>query len=217
MMDRISICEALAKRNDPFLKRMEAEDEKWGAYDNIVRKQSLSKRGEAAQTVAKPGLTTRKVLLYLYCQQLDRLKLAIDQKRPELANRRGAVFYQDNARPHTSVVTRQKLWELGWEVLMRLPYSPDLAPNYYHLFLALQNFLSDKKLGSREDCENRLLESLVYADKPQTLDHLEDNIRRVIADIRPQMLEKVIENWTSRLDYIRASRGSHVPEIIFKM
>ncbi|GFX71275.1 hypothetical protein TNCV_3410451 [Trichonephila clavipes] len=32
--------------------------------------------------------------------------------------------------------------------------------------------------------------SLVYADKPQTLDHLEDNIRRVIADIRPQMLEK---------------------------
>ncbi|GFY36829.1 hypothetical protein TNCV_2567911 [Trichonephila clavipes] len=38
----------------------------------------------------------------LYCQQLDRLKLVIDQKWPELANRRGVVFYQDNARPHTS-------------------------------------------------------------------------------------------------------------------
>ncbi|GFU19762.1 hypothetical protein TNCV_3961061 [Trichonephila clavipes] len=61
------------------------------------------------------------------------------------------------------------------------------------------------------------VKSLVYADKLQTLDHLEDNIRRVIADIRPQMLEKVIENWTSRLDYIRASRGSPMPEIIFKM
>ncbi|GFU60217.1 uncharacterized protein TNCV_4249191 [Trichonephila clavipes] len=61
------------------------------------------------------------------------------------------------------------------------------------------------------------VKSLVYADKPQTLDHLEDNIRRVIADIRPQMLEKVIENWTSRLDYIRTSRGSPMPEIIFKM
>ncbi|GFV19066.1 hypothetical protein TNCV_3222851 [Trichonephila clavipes] len=61
------------------------------------------------------------------------------------------------------------------------------------------------------------VKSLVYADKPQTLDHLEDNIRRVIADIRPQMLEKVIENWTSRLDYIRASRGSAMPEIIFKI
>ncbi|GFX38117.1 retrovirus-related Pol polyprotein from transposon TNT 1-94 [Trichonephila clavipes] len=34
------------------------------------------------------------------------------------------------------------------------------------------------------------VKSLVYADKSQMLDHLEDNIRRVIADIRPQMLEK---------------------------
>ncbi|GFT41327.1 hypothetical protein TNCV_628681 [Trichonephila clavipes] len=59
--------------------------------------------------------------------------------------------------------------------------------------------------------------SLVYADKPQSLDHLEDNIRRVITDIRPHMLEKVIENWTSRLDYIRASRGSPTPEITLKM
>ncbi|GFW92431.1 DUF4817 domain-containing protein [Trichonephila clavipes] len=61
------------------------------------------------------------------------------------------------------------------------------------------------------------VKSLVYADKPQTFDHLEDNIRRVIADIRRQMLERVIENWTSRLDYIRASRGSPMPEIIFEM
>ncbi|GFX15839.1 transposable element Tc3 transposase [Trichonephila clavipes] len=55
------------------------------------------------------------------------------------------------------------------------------------------------------------VKSLIYVDKPQTLDHLEDNIRRVIADIRPQMFEKVIENWTSSLDYIQASRGSPMP------
>ncbi|GFW45015.1 DUF4817 domain-containing protein [Trichonephila clavipes] len=61
------------------------------------------------------------------------------------------------------------------------------------------------------------LKSLVYADKPQTLDHLEDNSRCVITDIRPQMLEKVNENWTSRLDYIHTIRGSHMPENIFKM
>ncbi|GFT24815.1 hypothetical protein TNCV_3021111 [Trichonephila clavipes] len=61
------------------------------------------------------------------------------------------------------------------------------------------------------------VKSLVYADKPQTLDHLEDNIRRVIADIRKQILKNVIENWTSRLDYIRASRGSPMPQILFKM
>ncbi|GFX97856.1 hypothetical protein TNCV_4905071 [Trichonephila clavipes] len=55
------------------------------------------------------------------------------------------------------------------------------------------------------------VKSLVYANKPQTLDHLKHNIHRVIADRRPHMLEKVIENWTSRLDYIRASRGSRMP------
>ncbi|GFY15936.1 histone-lysine N-methyltransferase SETMAR [Trichonephila clavipes] len=125
------------------------------------------------------GLTTRKVLLKvglerrnhllfasvwpntkLTCQQLNRLKLAIDQKWPELANRRGVVFLQNKARLHTSVVTFQKLWELSWEVLMYPPYSPDLATSDYLIFLALNNFLSDKKVGSREDCENLLLEFL---------------------------------------------------------
>ncbi|GFV64970.1 histone-lysine N-methyltransferase SETMAR [Trichonephila clavipes] len=68
MMDQISICEVLAKRNeiDPFLKRMVTGDEKWVTYYNIVRKRSWSKCGEAAQTVAKPGITTRKVLLCIW-------------------------------------------------------------------------------------------------------------------------------------------------------
>ncbi|GFW92833.1 histone-lysine N-methyltransferase SETMAR [Trichonephila clavipes] len=101
----------------------------------------------------------------LYCQQLDRLKLAINQKRLELANRRGVVFHQDNANLHRSVVTLQKFWALCWEVLMHPLYSPDLAPSDYHLFLVLQNFPSDKKLGPREDCENRLLE--FFANKDQ--------------------------------------------------
>ncbi|GFX81013.1 hypothetical protein TNCV_1910061 [Trichonephila clavipes] len=77
------------------------------------------------------------------------------------------------------------------------PRSCDLTPLDYFLWVCVK--------------------SLVYADKPQTLNHLEDNIRRVIADIRPQMLEKVIENWTSRLNYIQASLGSHMPDIIFKI
>ncbi|GFX53184.1 mariner Mos1 transposase [Trichonephila clavipes] len=134
-------------------------------------------RGEAAQTVAKPGLTARKVLLCIwwdwkgiiyyellpydqtlnsdiYCQQLDRLKLAIEQKRPELTNRRSVAFHQDKIRSQTSVVTFQKLWELGGEVLMHSTYSPCLAPSDYRLFLQLQNIPSDKKLESREDCEN---------------------------------------------------------------
>ncbi|GFU79539.1 mariner transposase [Trichonephila clavipes] len=73
--------------------------------DIIVKRRLWLKRVEAAQTVAKPGLTSRKVLLCiwwdckgmiyyellpsgrtlnsdLYCHQLNRLKLAIDQNWP---------------------------------------------------------------------------------------------------------------------------------------
>ncbi|GFW33143.1 hypothetical protein TNCV_2110711 [Trichonephila clavipes] len=66
MMDRISICEALAKWNEiePFIKWMVTGEEKWVTYDNIVRKRSWSKRSEAAQTVAK--LMARKVLLCIW-------------------------------------------------------------------------------------------------------------------------------------------------------
>ena len=183
LLDRINACDALLKRNefDPFLKRMVTGDEKWITYENLKRKRSWSKRGEPAQTIAKPGLTARKVLLcvwwdwkgvihyellnygqtlnsVLYCEQLDRLKQAIDQKRPELVNRNGVVFHQDNARPHTSLMTRQKLRELGWDVLSHPPYSPDLAPSDYHLFRSMQNALGATKLASKEACENWLSE-----------------------------------------------------------
>ena len=56
----------------------------------------------------------------LYCEQLQRLQQAIERKRPELINRRGIVFHHD-ARSYTSLMTRQKLRELGWEVLMHPP------------------------------------------------------------------------------------------------
>ncbi|GFW13219.1 uncharacterized protein TNCV_4121201 [Trichonephila clavipes] len=125
---------------------------------------------------------------------------------PELNNHdvQELWFQQDGATCHTARATIDLLKDtLGDRLISRFgpvnwpPRSCYLTPLDYFLW--------------------GYVKSLVYADKPQTLDHLEDNIRRVIADIRPQMLEKVIENWTSRLDYIRASRGSHMPEIIFKM
>lgn len=50
------------------------------------------------------------------------------------------------------------------------------------------------------------VKSLVYTDKPETINVLGGNIRYVIADIRPQVLQKVVENWISRLEFDRASR-----------
>ncbi|GFV06714.1 putative DD41D transposase [Trichonephila clavipes] len=125
---------------------------------------------------------------------------------PELNNHdvQELWFQQDGAICHTARATINLLKDaFGDRLISR--FGPGNWPPRSCVLTPLDYFLWG------------YVKSLVYADKPQTLDHLEDNIRRVIADIRPQMLEKVIENWTSRLDYIRASRGSHMPEIIFKI
>jgi len=53
-------------------------------------------------------------------------------------------------------MTRQKLRELGWEVLMHPPYSPDITCSDYHLFRSLQNSLNGVKLASKEACEKSL-------------------------------------------------------------
>ena len=72
----------------------------------------------------------------MYCQQLGRLAVKIEEQRPQHYTVR---FLHDNARPHTARMTRMKLLELGWELLPHLPYSPDLAPSDFHLFRSLSN------------------------------------------------------------------------------
>ncbi|EZA54736.1 Histone-lysine N-methyltransferase SETMAR [Ooceraea biroi] len=87
------------------------------------------------------------------------------EKCPELANRKGVVFHQDNARPHVSLTIRQKLLEFGWDVLPHSPYSPDIAPSDFHLFRSLQNSLSGKNFNSLIDIKNHLEE--FFAEKPK--------------------------------------------------
>ena len=94
-----------------------------------------------------------------------RLKQTIKKRRSELINRKGVVFHHNNARPHTYLVTRQKLRELCWEVLMHPPYSPDLTPSDYHRCRSLQNSLNGVKLASKEACENHLVQ--FFAQKSQ--------------------------------------------------
>ena len=55
-----------------------------------------------------------------------------------------------------------------------------------------------------------------FIDKLGTIDALERNIRLVIADIRPQFLQKVLGNCASSLEFIRATNGDDLLEIIFK-
>ncbi|XP_054744462.1 histone-lysine N-methyltransferase SETMAR-like [Anastrepha obliqua] len=148
----------------------------------------LSKHDEAPQTTSKADIHQKKIMLSVwwgwkgvayfellqrnqtinscvYCQQLDKLKTAINEKRPELINRKGVIFHQDNATPHTASVPRQKLKKLGWELLMHPQYSSDYASSDYHLFRYLQTSLNGKTFGNDEATKSHLVE--FFANKGQ--------------------------------------------------
>ena len=54
-----------------------------------------------------------------------------------------------------------------------------------------------------------------YADKPEKIDALKDNIREAVGEIQLHTIDNVLKNYTDRVGYCMASRGSHLNEIIF--
>lgn len=60
------------------------------------------------------------------------------------------VFQYNKTRPHTFVVTGQKLLKLYWDMLPHPPYSPDLAP-HYNLFHSIRNSLAVRTFTSNDN------------------------------------------------------------------
>ncbi|GFV62020.1 uncharacterized protein TNCV_4108231 [Trichonephila clavipes] len=105
---------------------------------------------------------------------------------PELNNHdvQELWFQQDGATCHTARATIDLLKDtFGGRLISRFgpvnwpPRSCDLTPRDYFLW--------------------GYVKSLVYADKTQMLDHLEDNIRRVIADLDVQIRLQPSQPWQS--------------------
>nr|XP_012135719.1 PREDICTED: histone-lysine N-methyltransferase SETMAR-like [Megachile rotundata] len=99
----------------------------------------------------------RTITSEVYYHQLDKLNYSLKLKRPELMNRNGVVLPQDNTRPHTSLVTCQKLLQHGWDILPHPPYSSVLAPFDYYLFRSLKNFLNGDAFTSNKEIKIRFL------------------------------------------------------------
>ena len=54
------------QRNDPFLKRIVTDDEKWVVYNNVKRKRTWSKKDEPARTISKLDIHLKKVMLSVW-------------------------------------------------------------------------------------------------------------------------------------------------------
>ena len=52
-----------------------------------------------------------------------------------------------------------------------------------------------------------------YADKPETIDALKDNIREAMGEIQLHTIDNVLKNWTDRVGCCMPSQGSHLNKI----
>ena len=83
----------------------------------------------------------------VYSEQLQKVHDRMRRSPFTTISRKRVILQHDGARPHTGKVTLNKIQELGWEVLPHPPYSPDLAPSDYYLFLPLKQFLPGKQFN----------------------------------------------------------------------
>jgi len=163
-------------RRTDWLDSVVTGDEKWTFYANIRRKRQWVDAGTSAEREPRQELHPKKIMLSVfwdskgiimfdllpqnttitaayYCQQLDRLQQKLAETRPE---RQRTILLHDNARPHTARQTHLKLLDLCWEVLPHPPYSPDLAPSDYHLFVALDRHMGGKQYANQDDLKTDL-------------------------------------------------------------
>lgn len=185
---RSDICLSLLsrRRNFNWLKDIITGDEKWALYINRSRGRQWVSVDQQPEPEPKPDLHVKKVMLSvwwdtqciiyheflphnttvtatLYTDQLERLKTKLASVRP---GREKVLFLHDNARPHIAKMTRQKLLELGWEILPHPPYSPDIAPSDYHLFRSLDNHLRGKVFANEDSLKTEITN--FFAAKPSS-------------------------------------------------
>jgi len=176
--NRVEFCHKLKSLHRTFhwLDNLITGDEKWVLYTHPTRKYKWLKPGQQAKPTPKAGLHPEKRMLCiwwgirgvihwellpkkatmtarLYSAQLSRVadaaeKLGLDMSKIHIQH--------DNAKPHVADLVKRKLKALNWEVLPHPPYSPDLAPSDYHLFLSLSNSLRGRNFQNEETLNQHL-------------------------------------------------------------
>lgn len=193
--NRVDVCKKLLEnpKDERFLKRIVTSDEKWIYLNNPNNRNQWLDRGESAKPVVKLDRFQEKAMLCvwwnyeqvihyelvpdgqtinsdLYCEQLDRMYESLLVKYPALVNRGQVLLQHDNAKPHTSRKTKEKITKMHGIQLMPHPaYSPDLAPSDYHMFRSMATFFKGRRFVDVNDVENGCRE--FFSSKPKTWYH----------------------------------------------
>jgi len=95
------------------------------------------------------------------------------------------VIIHDDARPHTAAATQNLITTFGWEQFDHPPYSPDLAPSDFHLFLHLKFFLA----GQRFHNDNKVKETVTTCFASQAASFYDEGIQKLV-----QRYDKCLNN-----------------------
>lgn len=122
---------------------------------------------------------------------------------PELHEHENLWFQQDGATAHTARISMAVLRNLfPGRLISRfgdVPWparSPDLtAPDFF-----LWGYLKHK----------------VFITRPQNLEQLKERIREAIREIQPETLQRVMNNFQSRVQQCVQSDGAHLIDVLFR-
>lgn len=192
---RLEICERHLNRfrqeGEDFLRRIVTCDETWVYHytpESKMASKEWRRKDEACPVKAKTRLSAGKVLATVfwdyrgvllidflherrtvnaayYCQLLESSKAAYRNRRRGMPIR-NVILLHDNARPHTAILTRDKLEKMHWEILDHPPYSPDLSPCDFFLFAPMKQSLGGERFENNEDVEEYVRNWL--STRPQT-------------------------------------------------
>lgn len=204
---RVSICQSLLSRKRRFdwLESLVTTDEKWILFSNVTRKRSWVSPNQPAVPTPRSSMMQTKIMISVwwdmrgiilldvlpnnvtvnsavYCKQIDKLVVALKDKRPFMKK---IYYHHDNAPAHRSRITSQRLSETGWEILPHPAYSPDIAPSDYYLFKSLQYSIGNMNFKNETEIKEFL--DTFFKSKPPTF------WEKGIATL-PARWKKVIEN-----------------------
>ncbi len=172
---------------DAFLRRIVTGDETWlSTFESDTKFNSLQWLSPQDKRPKKPlridGL--KKVMMTLffdckgvilieflgpretidsprYCETLRKLKEALRRKRPELWQDRSFILHHDNASPHTSDFTMERINKWNIQVLEHPPNSPDMAPCDFSLFPKLKERLRGIRFHNLQKLKDEARDTLM--------------------------------------------------------
>ena len=189
------------KERDDILSHIVTGDETWVSHITPESKQQSlhwKHTGSPKRKNFKQTFSTRKIMCNVfwdrqgvllleflpqgttinsavYCETLNKLRRVIQNKRRGMLSAT-ILLLHDNARPHSTAQTQNLITSFKWEQMDHPPYSPDLAPSDYHLFLHLKKLLG----GKRFDDDNGLKDAVQNWLTSQAAAFLEKGMQKLV-------------------------------------